>query len=351
MSGITIIGTGRYAPGEPVPNSALARVMDTSDEWIRQRTGIEQRHYVEEGVGVSDLGKIAAERAIEAAGIDPTEIDYIIFATMTPEHLFPGSGGILGAKLGIARVPALDIRQQCAAMPYALQLANGLVASKAARTVLIVGADAHAGFMPWKAWDVVRGRSDRPVPPDEYALATEHRGMAVLFGDGAGALVVRESDDPARGYLGAKLHTDGRLYQSIFIPLGFTTLPYVSQRTVDGAEHIPRMRGQDLFKTAVKELSSAVRSLCAEAGVTVDDVDWFIAHQANDRINDAVRQTLKLPTSKVPSNIARYGNTSAGTIGILTDELTREGKLRKGQLVCFFALGAGVNWGVTLLRL
>ncbi|MBC7171578.1 MAG: 3-oxoacyl-ACP synthase, partial [Polyangiaceae bacterium] len=304
MAGITIIGTGSYAPGEPVPNAALSRVMDTTDEWIRQRTGIHQRHYVEDGVGVSDLGKEAAERAIAAAGIDRGEIDYIIFATMTPEHLFPGSGGILGAKLGIERVPALDIRQQCAAMPYSLQLANGLVASKAARTVLIVGADAHAGFMPWKAWDVVRGRSDRAVPPEEFAFASEHRGMAVLFGDGAGAMIVREASE-GRGYLGSKLHTDGRIFQSIYIPLGFTSLPYVSQRTVDEAAHIPRMKGQDLFKTAVKELSSAVRALCSQAGVEVDDVDWFVAHQANDRINDAVRQALKLPPEKVPSNIAR----------------------------------------------
>jgi 3-oxoacyl-[acyl-carrier-protein] synthase III len=351
MAGITIIGTGRYAPGEPVPNAALSKVMDTSDDWIRQRTGIRQRHYVEEGVGVSDLGKIAAERAIAAAGIDATEIDYIICATMTPEHLFPGSGGILGAKLGIARIPALDIRQQCAAIPYSLQLANGLIVSKAARTVLIVGADAHAGFMPWRAWDVVRGRSDRAVSPEEYAMATEHRGMAVLFGDGAGAMIVRQTDDDGRGYLGTKLHSDGRLYQSIYIPLGFTSLPYVSQRSVDHADHIPRMRGQDLFKTAVKELSTAVRALCRETGVSVEEVDWFIAHQANDRINDAVRQALKLPPEKVPSNIARYGNTSAATIGILTDELLRDGKLKEGQLVCFFALGAGVNWGVTLLRL
>ncbi len=351
MAGITIIGTGRYLPGEPVTNAALARVMDTSDEWIRQRTGIEQRHYVEEGVGVSDLGKEAAERAIAAAGIAREEIDYIICATMTPEHLFPGSGGLLGAKLGIPRVPALDIRQQCAAMPYSFQLANGLVASKAARTVLIVGADAHAGYMPWKDWDILRGRTDRKVSPEDYERATRHRGVSVLFGDGAGSFIVRDAGEEGRGYLGSKLYTDGRLYQSIYIPLGFTSLPYVSQRTVDEEEHIPRMKGQDLFKTAVKELSGAVRALCAEVGVGVDDVDWFIAHQANDRINEAVRQALKLAPEKVPSNIARYGNTSAGTIGILTDELMESGKLKKGQLACFFALGAGVNWGVTLMRL
>jgi 3-oxoacyl-[acyl-carrier-protein] synthase-3 len=216
--------------------------------------------------------------------------------------------------------------------------------------VLIVGADAHAGYMPWKDWDIVRGRTDRTVSPEDYERATRHRGVSVLFGDGSGAFVVREATEEGRGYLGSKLFTDGRLYQSIYIPLGFTSLPYVSQRTVDEDEHIPRMKGQDLFKTAVKELSSAVRGLCAEVSVGIDEVDWFIAHQANDRINEAVRQALKLAPEKVPSNIARYGNTSAGTIGILTDELVEAGKIKPGQLVCFFALGAGVNWGVTLMR-
>src|SRR5690606_8807522 len=195
-------------------------------------------------------------------------------------------------------------------IPFALQLADGLVVSGAAKTVLIVGADAHAGFMPWTSWDVLRGRSDAPVPPEEYTLATEHRGMAVLFGDGAGAMVVRGAPE-GRGLIGARLHTDGRMFESIYIPLGFNRLPYVDDATLAEAAYIPRMKGQDLFKTAVRELSGAARSLAAEAGVTTDDIDFFIAHQANDRINDAVRGALKLPAEKVPSNIARYGNTSA----------------------------------------
>lgn len=348
--GITIIGTGHFVPGEPITNEAMARVMDTSDEWIRQRTGIEQRHFAAEGVGVSDLGAKAAERAIERAGISAKEIDYIILATMTPEHFFPGSGGLLGAKLGIPGVPALDIRQQCAAMPFALQLANSLVTAGAAKTVLIVGAEAHACFMPWRDWDVLRGESDRKVDPEAFAQATKHRGMAVLFGDGAAALVVRAAPE-GRGFIAAKLHTDGNHWDHIYIPMGFNTLPYITAERVANDEHIPRMAGQGLFKTAVQELSLVVRALCAREGKTLDDIDWFVAHQANDRINEAVRRALKIPPEKVPSNIARFGNTSAATIGILTDEMCRDGRMKEGDLVCFLALGAGLNWGAALLRI
>lgn len=352
MAGITIIGTGHYVPGEPVPNAALGRVMDTDHEWIRQRTGIEQRHFVAEGEGVSDLAAHASRQAIEAAGVELEDVDYIIFATMTPEHIFPGSGGLLGAKLGIPRVPALDIRQQCAAMPFALQVANGLIASHAATTILIVGADAHAGFMPWDDWDVVLGESDREVSPEAMAKGTRHRGLAILFGDGAAAFLVREAEDEGAGFIGAEVHTDGRMFDRIYIASGgFKSRPYFTPEMFEREEHIPKMQGRDLFKTAVTELSRVVRSLCAKHDVALEDVDWFIAHQANDRINAAVQKALKLPDEKVPSNIARFGNTSAATIGILTDELTREGKLKKGQLVCFLALGSGLNWGAALIRL
>ena len=184
MSGVTIIGTGHFVPGEPVSNDALARVMDTNDEWIQTRTGIRQRHYAADGQGPSDLAVEASKLALEDAGVTPADIDYIIFATMTPEFFFPGSGPLLGAKLGIAGVPALDIRQQCAAMPYAFQLADGLVKSGAASTILLVGADAHAGFMPWIDWEVVRSNVERQVTPEAYERATKHRGLAVIFGWG-----------------------------------------------------------------------------------------------------------------------------------------------------------------------
>lgn len=348
---VTIAGTGRFIPGAPVTNDQLSRVMDTSDEWIRQRTGIAQRHYADAGVGVSDLALPAAQAALEDAGIPASEVDAIVFCTMTPEHVFPGPGALLGAKLGIPGVPAFDLRQQCAAMAYSFVLANGLVASKAAKTVLVIGAETHAGFMPWRDWDVLRGEADRPVDPALYAHATKHRGTAVLFGDGAAALVLRDATTPGRGLLEAEIHSDGRAANHIYIPLGFTRHPYVDAAAVEEDLHLPRMAGKELFKSAVTELANVTRSVVAKAGYTLDDVDWFVAHQANDRINEAVRKSLGIPPEKVPSNIARYGNTSAATIGILLDELRRDGRVKEGQLVCMLALGSGLHWGATLVRM
>ena len=353
MPGLTIIGSGRYVPGEPVSNEALARVMDTDDAWIRQRTGISQRHFAAEGVGASDLAVEAARRAIEHAAIDPGEVDYIVFATMTPDYPFPGPGGLLGAKLGIPGVPALDIRQQCAAMPFAFQVADGLVTTGAASTVLVVGAEAHAGFMPWEDWEVLAGEADPArIPAPARDRATRHRGLAVIFGDGAGALVMRRHAEPGHGFLGAKVHSDGAGARLIHIDGGgFRRRPHWAPWMIEQDLHIPRMEGRELFKTAVTRLPRVVRELCAHHGVALEDVDWFIAHQANDRINDAVRNALGVPPERVPSNIARYGNTSGATIPILVDELLRDGQLRPGQLVCFLALGAGLHWGAALMRL
>ena len=354
MPGITIIGSGRYAPGEPVSNDALKRVMDTDDEWIRQRTGIAQRHFAPEGVGASDLALEAARRAIWSSGLTAADIDYIVFATMTPDYLFPGSGGLLGAKLGIPGVPALDIRQQCAAMPFAFQLVDGLVASGAATTVLVVGAEAHAGFMPWEDWEILQGDGSHGKAPSPEARerATRHRGLAVLFGDGAGALVMRKHAEPGHGLLGAIVKTDGRAAKNIYIEGGgFRRRPYWSSTMFSEEMHIPRMEGRDLFKTAVTRLPEVVREVCARHHVTLDEVDWFLAHQANDRINGAVQNALGVPESKVPSNIARYGNTSGGTIPILFDELRESGQVKPGQLLCFLALGSGLHWGSALMRL
>jgi len=352
MSGVTIIGTGHYVPGEPVTNHALARVMDTSDEWIQTRTGIQQRYFARYGQGASDLAVEAAKKALDDAGVAASEIDYIIFATMTPDHFFPGSGPLLGAKLGISGIPALDIRQQCAAMPYAFQLANGLVQSGAAETILLVGAEVHAGFMPWTDWDVVRSEAEREVTAEARERANRHRGLAIIFGDGAAAMVLRKSQAPNGGFIGAELHSDGDSFDHLYVPgCGFRSIPYVTPEALAAEEHLPQMRGPSLLKKAVKTLSQTVKSICETYGVSQDEIDCFIAHQANDRINQAVRQALRIPPEKIPSNIARYGNTSAATIGILTDELRRDGTIREGDLLCFLALGAGLNWGAALLRL
>lgn len=350
MTAFEITGSGRYLPGRPYTNDDLARVMETSDDWIMQRTGISQRHYCPEGVGVSELALPAARKALESAGRAPEELDYILFNTMTPDHVFPGSGPLLGAALGCPGVPALDIRTQCAAMIYSFQLAGSLIASGAARRILIVGAEAHAGFMPWRDWDILDGADRRPSEAD-WERATRHRGLAILFGDGAGALVLEASERKGAGLLSLDVHSDGRHARKLYIPAGFRTRPFVSQRTVDEDLMIPTMEGRDVFRTAVSRLPDSVRRACSQAQVKLENVDWFIAHQANQRINDAVRERLGVPAEKVPSNIARYGNTSAATIPILMDEMLRDGRLQTGQTVCMLALGAGLHWGAAVLRL
>ncbi|HEY2509609.1 MAG TPA: beta-ketoacyl-ACP synthase III [Polyangiaceae bacterium] len=348
--GFEIIGTGHYVPGPPVTNAQLARVMDTDDEWIFKRSGIRQRHYAPEGVGASDLGAEAAKRALEAARLSARDIDYIVFATMTADYVFPGSAALVGAKLGIDGVPALDIRQQCGAMLFGLQMIDGLIKSGAAKTILFVGAEAHAGFMPWDDWDVVMGESDRAVSPEARERANAHRTLAVLFGDGAGALIFRATDRDA-GLRGMKLHTDGRAAKLLYVPGGgFRTRPYWKKAHFDEQAHIPRMDGKELFRFAVTKLPEAARALCAETGVKLEEIDWFLAHQANQRINEYVRKDLGAPAEKMPMNIDRFGNTSAATIPILIDEETRKGKLKRGELNMILALGAGVHWGCALVR-
>jgi 3-oxoacyl-[acyl-carrier-protein] synthase-3 len=351
MLGFEIIGSGHYVPGKPVTNADLARVMDTSDEWVVPRTGIRQRHYAPEGQGASDLAVEASKRALEAAGLTPKDVDYIIFATMTPDFVFPGSGPLLGAKLGIDGVPCLDIRQQCAATLFGFQVADGLVKSGQAKTILFVGAEAHAGFMPWRTWEALDADNGVEASPEERAETSPHRALAVLFGDGAGALVLRATDRGA-GVKGMKIFSDGRFAKALYVPGGgFRTRPYWTPKMVEERQHIPRMEGKELFKFAVTKLPQAARNLCEETNTPLESIDWFIAHQANARINEHIREGLGVPREKMPMNIDRFGNTSAGTIPILVDELYREGKLQKGQLAMVLALGAGIHWGCALVRL
>lgn len=350
MKGFEIIGTGHYVPGQPFKNDDLARVMDTNDEWIHKRSGIRQRHYTPEGMGASDLAVEAARKAIASAGIQASEIDYVIFATMTPDYVFPGSGALLAHKLGLVGVPALDIRQQCAAMLFGVQLVDGLVKSGAAKTILFVGAEAHAGFMPWDDWAALEDRAGRHASPEAKAKTNKHRALAILFGDGAGALLFRATDRDA-GLQAIKLHTDGGAAKLLYVEGGgFRTRPYWKRSDFDDEKYIPTMDGRELFKFAVTKLPEAIRALCEQERVGVDSIDWFLAHQANARINDYVREQLGVPAHKLPSNIDRFGNTSAGTLPILIDEQMRAGSLKHGQLCMMLALGAGVHWGCALVK-
>ncbi len=343
-----IAGTGSFLPGEPVDNHALARVMDTNDDWIYQRTGIRTRHFAAPGQGPGEMGALAAERALAAAGMSASDVDYILFNTMTPDHIFPGSGALLGARLGIT-CPALDLRTQCAAFVFSLQVAQGLISSGAARRILVVGAESHAGFMPWVDWDILRGTRQGTPTESAYEKATRHRGWSIIFGDGAGAVILEATDDE-RGLKAVDLHTDGRYADQLWTPAGFCEQPYLSEEVLARETHLPSMAGGDVFKHAVTKLPKSVRACCAKAQVSLEQVDYFIAHQANQRINDAIGQRLKLSPEKVPANIETVGNTSGATIPILLDDMARDGRLQDGQTLCFLALGAGLHWGSAILK-
>lgn len=347
-----ITGSGIGIPKNVVKNDALSRIMDTSDEWIRTRSGVEQRHYVDDGQGSSDLGMMAAAAALEAAGRTKDDIDAIVFATMTPDHFFPGNGPIVQTKMGFAEsTPTFDIRQQCSGFLYGLDLADSLVRSGKYKRVLLIGADVHSPFMPWQnGWANTIGQESRDVTPEEYAANTAIRDRTVLFGDGAGAVVVEASDDD-RGLLATKLFTNGANIEALYVPgVGFRHRPFVTHEQITSNDIIPVMEGRAVFKEAVSRMPDSVREVCAASGVDVADIDVLLIHQANLRIIEAVAKQLGLPMSKVPHNIERYGNTTAGTLPILFHECMRDGVIEPGMLVCFTALGAGLHWGAALYR-
>jgi 3-oxoacyl-[acyl-carrier-protein] synthase-3 len=345
-----ILGTGFVTGENLVKNDALSKLMDTSDEWIRERSGVEQRYYVEKGTTTSDLGLGAARKALEDAGVQPAELDYIVFATMTPDHFFPGCGGILQDKLGLGHVPALDIRQQCTGFIYGLQISDALVRAGQARTVLLVGAEVHSGFMPWTQWDYLFGRGGEAPSEEQKEWNSKFRDRTVLFGDAAGAVVLR-GEEGARGLLGFKVHSDGSGFESLYVPsCGFAQRPYVTEQDFREGRHIPEMNGKQVFKLAVTRMPQVVREVCADNGVEVREIDLLIAHQANMRINEMVQRSLELPDAKVFNNIQRYGNTTAATIPIALDEARKAGRMKDNDLVCFVGLGAGFHWGAALMR-
>jgi 3-oxoacyl-[acyl-carrier-protein] synthase III len=347
-----ITGSGIGIPKNVVRNDALTKIMDTTDEWIRTRSGIEERHYADPGQGSAELGAMAAQAALDVAGRSKDDIDAIIFATMTPDHFFPGNGPVVQAKMGFGEIPTFDIRQQCSGFLYGLDLADSLIQSRKFRRILLIGAEVHTPFMPWQdGWDITIGREDREVTPEERARNTAIRDRTVLFGDGAGAVVVEASENGERGLLASKLYTDGSNIEALYVPgVGFKRRPFITHEQLDKAEQIPVMEGRAVFKEAVSRMPAAVRAVCEAAGVTVSDIDVLIIHQANLRIVEGVAKQLALPPEKVPHNIERYGNTTAGTLPILYHECVADGRIQPGMLVCFTALGSGLHWGAALYR-
>jgi 3-oxoacyl-[acyl-carrier-protein] synthase-3 len=348
-----ITGSGIGIPKNVVKNDVLSRIMDTSDEWIRTRSGIEQRCFADPGQSSSDLGMMAAKGALAAAGRTTADIDAVIFATMTPDYFFPGNGPLVQAKMGFANIPTFDIRQQCSGFLYGLDLADSLIKSGKHQRLILIGADVHTPFMPWEnGWDITIGLEDREVTEAERAVNTKYRDRIVLFGDGAGAVVIERSEDGDRGFIAAKLHTDGSNIGALHVPgVGFRHRPYVNKQQVEAGDPIPVMEGRAVFKEAVSRMPAAVREVCEAAGITVDDLDILLIHQANMRIVEGVAKQLGLPPEKVPHNIERYGNTTAGTLPILFHECLTDGRIRPGMLVCFTALGSGLHWGAALYRM
>ena len=347
-------GCGTARGTVEIGNHRFARVMDTSDEWIQERTGIETRYFVEPGVGSSDLGAEAARIALEEAGLDPAEVDYLVCATMTPDHYFPGSGTLIQDLLGMPPRPCLDIRQQCAGFAYGLQVTDALVRSGLARTVLLVGCDVHTALMPFspRTWEVLLAEGDERLEEGEdYAWNTRFRHLVVLFGDAAGAMVFR-AEDSERGILGCKLYGEGGESGVLRLPgLGSKSRPIVDAEMLERGDWVPVMDGRAVFKLAVTRMPQVTKALLAERGLGLEDVDLLVMHQANLRINEAAQRALGLPDEKVHNNIQRYGNTTSATLPLCFWEARQEGKVGPGSLVAFTALGAGLHWGSALLRL
>lgn len=353
MTRAVIVGSGSYVPPNRVTNEMLSRIMDATDEWIRERSGVETRYYVDEGTSTSDLGVAAAVEALKTAGVEKDDLDLIVFATMTPDHYFPGCGGMLQHKLGLKDVPCFDIRQQCAGFLYGLQLVDAQIRAGMAKTVLLVAAETHTGFMPWTTdnYNYLYGKTDKAPTPEEYEWNTRFRNVTVLFGDAGAAVVVKAVQNGDSGILDCILRTNGSDYDRIYVPgAGFKHRPYVDREQIDRGDHIPVMNGMHVFRNATNCMASVTREILERNNLTLDDISLVLMHQANKRINERVQKMLGIPEEKVIHNIHKYGNTTAATIPLLWDESVRTGRVRPGDLVLMVAFGAGMNWGSLLLR-
>ncbi len=342
-----------YVPEGVVTNERLSLVMDTTDDWIRQRTGIEERHFARRGQSSSALGVEAARRALADADLEAGEIDLIVFATMTPDHYFPGNGGLLASGLGLATTHAIDLRMQCAGFLSGLQVADAFIRSGGARRVLLVGAECHAAFFPWADadWAALFGESEAPVSPEARAWGTAHRDRAVLFGDGAGAFVLEaNASDDGRGFLGFLMRTDGNHWDKLYVPGGGSaSFPYFSPDMYAGNRTVPIVEGRQVYRLATTAMPEIVRETLARHDRDVSALSLLLMHQANLRINEAVQKSLGLSDSQVYNNIQRYGNTTAATLPLVFHEAKIAGRIREGDLVGFTALGAGLHWGAGLL--
>jgi len=317
-----IMGVGAYLPRTILSNAELAKRVDTSDEWIRERTGIQQRHIVAKGEKTSDLALHAARAALHHAKMEASELDLIVVATTTPDETFPATATTLQARLGMKHGAAFDVQAVCSGFIYGMAVADNFIRVGQAKTVLLVGAESMSKLLDWK-----------------------DRTTCVLFGDGAGAVVLQgkrgRGDNTDHCVLNTKLYSDGRLHDLLYVDGG----PSSTQTT----GHL-RMQGKEVFRHAVTNISAAIVASVEEAGLKISDVDWFVPHQANQRILDGTARKLGISPSKVISTVAQHGNTSAASVPLALATAVADGRIHKGQLVLLEAMGGGFTWGASLIR-
>jgi 3-oxoacyl-[acyl-carrier-protein] synthase III len=327
----TILGTGFCVPDRVVTNDDLAATMETSDQWIRERTGIEQRHWVREGQTSVDLALPAAQRALEAAGLEPRDLDAIVFATSSPDHFCPGNGVYLQRALGAGNLPALDIRTQCSGFVYGLSVADAWIRAGQFERILLIGQEIQSTGMD---------------------VSTAGRHTAVIFADGAGAAVLGPIETKEeRGLLAFDLHSDGDYAEKLWVDApGSMYHPRITtQQLAEGRQWL-QMDGREVFRHAVTKMPESASAALAKAGHTWNDVNLLIPHQANLRISEAVQKSLRLRDDQVYNNIQRYGNTTSATIPIALDECVRSGRLKSGDLLVVTAFGSGFMWGSCVVR-
>ncbi len=324
-----ITGTGMYVPPRVVKNSDLEKIMDTTDEWIRQRSGIETRHHVD-GVGTADLAYEATLLALESAKISAKDLDLIILATLSADHMFPGSSALLQAKLGLETTPSMDLRAQCSGFLYSLNVAKAFIEAGIYKRILVVGAETHSPVLDF---------------------TTKGRDVAVLFGDGAGAVVVEATEGKSSEIGGIIIHSQGQFADRLWIerPGSSGGSWFTDEHKAEG-RHFPFMEGRYVYKHAVERLQEVVKEILLKERLDLAQIDHFIFHQANIRINEKVAELLKIPMEKCPSNIQNYGNCSAASIPMLLDETVRSGRVKRGDKLLLAAFGAGFTWAAGIIQ-
>ena len=320
-----IIGIGHSYPEGILTNADLEKIVDTSDEWITTRTGIKQRHKAADNEYTSQFGTKAALQALERAGLKPEDLDIIVCATTTPDQIMPSTGALIQAQIGANNAAAMDVFAACSGFLYGLTMVESMIRTGQIKNALVIGAEVLTKYVDYT-----------------------DRSTCVIFGDGAGAAVVGPVPE-GKGILATKIRSDGRYEEQLYAPGGGTKMGTTHQ-TIDDRMHFFKMKGNELFKVAVRSMADISAEMLKKAGYTVDDVDVVIPHQANQRITDAVASRLGVPEEKVYSNIAEHGNTSSASIPIAIDECIEKGKIKDGSLVLLTAFGGGVTWGGTLIR-